>query len=241
MTTAMTTATTPVFLDDYLDAPDFPANLTALTGAFGDRIALPTRCEEIGVLCPDVRKAADYLTRERGSGPFFLGEGSPREFTEGGKVTPYTTRIGFGYHRGVLIELAEPGLGSTVFTPEVPSNRVLVDHLGFFARGDNLRRPDRHGADAYFLDRLRGAGYQTQYTALLSVLGLIGRVSIFPTAAETGGVDLEFLDIRLFAKRGPKIRLGRRLLELGARLQIRTGHRLLKIRSHHELPPPASA
>jgi hypothetical protein len=228
-----------ILLDDYIGAPDFPANLTARTGDLGARLGLPTSVDELGVLCPDVRKAADYLTRKHGSGPFFLGEGSPKHFTEGGAVKPFTTRIGLGYHKGVLIELAEPGLGSGIFTPAAPTQAITVHHLGFWARGDNLRRADRDGADAYFIDRLRGAGHRPQFTGVLDALGVIGRVTIFHTAPQTGGLDLEFLDIRLLWPKGPKIRLAQWLLELGARLQIRTGHRSLRVKSHHQLPPAA--
>jgi hypothetical protein len=239
MTASVLTARSqPILLDDYISADDFPANLTALTGGFGARLGLPVRADELGLLCPDVRKAADYLTERHGAGPFFLGEGSPTKFVERGQLTPFTTRVGFGYHRGVLIELAEPGLGSTLFTPAQPSEQILVHHLGFFARGDNLRRPDRHGRDAYFLDRMHGAGYPLHVSAVLAVAGLLGRIHIFDTAAETGGLELEFLDFRLLWAGGPAIRLYPWMLGLAARLQIRTGHRTLKMRSHHQLPPP---
>lgn len=228
-----------IFLDDYIGSSDFPTNLTARTGALGARLGLPTQIDELGVLCPDVRKAADYLTAKYGSGPFFLGEGSPRDFTEAGAVKPFTTRIGLGYHKGVLIELAEPGVGSGIFTPAAPTQALTVHHLGFWARGDSLARLDRDGAEAHFADRLRGAGHRAHFEGVLAALGVLGRVTIFRTAEDTGGLELEFLDIRLGWRGGPKIRLARWLLELGARLQIRSGHRSLKVRSHHQLPPPA--
>ncbi|HET9957898.1 MAG TPA: hypothetical protein VFQ61_25545 [Polyangiaceae bacterium] len=225
-------------LDDYVQSRDYPRNVCHLLGSLGRRLGFPEAPDEIGVVCPNVLEASEYLTHQYGAGPFFLGSGSPKDFTEAGVVKPYTTRIGFGYLRGVLIELAEPGLGSNLFGRALdPRGRITLHHLGFFARGASLCRKDIRGRRAHFDDRMLGAGYRPGVTTRLSALGLVGNVTIFETGPETHGIGTEFLDIRLFGRRGIPFGLPQWLLELGARFEIRSGHRLVHLPADHELPP----
>jgi hypothetical protein len=227
-----------VIFDDYISSDDYPNNLTALLGELGTRLGLPRVPDEVGVVCPNVLTAANNLVERYGAGPFLLGEGSPKDFDEGGTIKPFTTRIGFGYYRDVLIELAEPGLGSEFFGKALdPAGRITLHHLGFFARGDALSREDRDGNPAQFTARLRGAGYEPAVTTRLSAVGAVGNVTVFSTDKETNGIGTEFLDIRLFGRHGIPFGLPQWLVKLIANFQIGTGCRFLKLPAAHKLPP----
>ena len=227
-----TTTPSLVYLDDFLDSAEFPANLSALTSPLGDAIGLRSRVDELGVVCADVPSTVYALeAKYRQMGPFFMGHGSPAEFQEDGKLIPYKTRVAFGYYRGVLIELAEPGTGSDLFRLAYDPARSTIHHLGYFARGDELRRKEGEQS-VDFRERLASAGFaQPHVRALVSVLGFFGRVTIFDTARATRGVDIEFLDFRALGRNGIKIGLPPWLLSLGARLQRALGHPVLELPS----------
>jgi hypothetical protein len=224
-------ATPPlIFLDDYLDAPDFPDNLSALTHPFGASLGLG-RVDELGVVCADVPALVHQLeSKYEHMGPFFMGQGAPTEFDDHGRVIHYETRVAFGYYRGVLIELAEPGTGSDLFRRAYDPARSTIHHLGFYARGDELERSS--GSETVeFSVRLKDKGYEPAWRALVGVLGFFGRVTIFDTAAVTRGVDIEFLDFRAFGKDGLKISLPSWLLVFAARLERLFGHPVIKLPS----------
>jgi len=228
-----TPQTTPalVYLDDYLDSPEFPGNLGALTGSLGEKIGLRSRVDELGVVCRDVPALVYALeAKYPHMGPFFMGHGSPAEFREDGALLPYKTRVAFGYYRGLLIELAEPGIGSDLFRRAYDPERATIHHLGFFARGDQLERTEGN-AKVAFRQRLRDQGFTPHVQALVAVLGFFGRVTIFDTGPVTRGIDIEFLDFRAFGRNGIKISLPAWLLSLGARLQRALGHPVLELPS----------
>src|SRR5262245_22571846 len=107
---SLVSAPSLIYLDDFLQSRDFPHNLAALTAPLGPELGLGPEVDELGVVCADVPKLAYELeAKYRKMGPFFMGEGSPAEFIEDGKLIRYKTRVAFGYYRGILIELAEPG------------------------------------------------------------------------------------------------------------------------------------
>jgi len=219
-----------IYLDDYLGSPDFPDNLLALTQPLGGALGLP-RVDELGVVCADVPALVRELeAKYRHMGPFFMGKGAPTEFEDHGRTIHYETRVAFGYYRGVLIELAEPGTGSDLFRRSYDAARSTIHHLGFYARGDELERSDGAGA-VRFAERLREAGYEPTWRALVGVLGFFGRVTIFDTARATAGVDIEFLDFRAFSREGLKISLPPWLLVLSARLERFLGHPVLNLPS----------
>ena len=231
-----------VLFDDLIRSPDYPRNLVPLLGELGTRLDLPEAPNEVGVVCPSVLQAANHLSQTYGAGPFLLGSGSPTDFTEAGQMKPFTTRIGFGYYRDVLIELAEPGLGSNLFGKALdPQGRITLHHLGFFARGPKLRRENRSGTCTNFREHLGSAGYTPSVTARLPVLGIVGNITVFDTATRTNGIDVEFLDIRLFGRSGIPFGLPQWLVELVARFQIATGHRFLQLPATHPLPPAPMA
>ena len=219
-----------IYLDDYLGSPDFPDNLLTLSYPLGETLGLP-RVDELGVVCADVPALVRELeAKYRHMGPFFMGQGAPTEFDDHGRTIHYETRVAFGYYRGVLIELAEPGTGSDLFRRAYDASRSTIHHLGFYARGDELARSDG-SVSTRFADRMKDAGYEPAWRALVGVLGFFGRVTIFDAAAVTRGVDIEFLDFRAFSRNGLKISLPPWLVALSARLERFLGHPVLKLPS----------
>jgi hypothetical protein len=231
-----------VHFEPYL-TKDFPKDLMELIGTSLEASGSPQELrktlellgkpDEVGVVCKDVEKTADYLRktyRDNGMHPFFLGKGSPAEFFEYDEAESkkYTTRIGFGFFRETLIELAEPGTGSDLFSTVFEPNQIIVHHLGFYARGDNLERPSDSEC-TYFADWFASAGIRLRLRALVSVFGFEGRVTIYDTAPFTDGIDIEFLDFRLLAKDGPEVGLSPLLVSAVAEEQILVGPRVLEL------------
>jgi len=218
------------FLDDYLDQPDFKVALRALAKDFRKDVGFPIDCDEVGVVCPDVVEAANYLQdKYPGMGPFFLGEGGPAVFEQGGQERPYRTRVGFGYYQDVLIELAEPGEGSKIFDTHLDkeNGRITMHHMGFFARGDDLKiRID--GKRRKFRKLLKDAGYDApRWEAKVAIAGVVSRVTIYKTYDKADNLAMEFLDFRLLGEHGIKTKMPRGPMELLAKFQISHGPRVL--------------
>src|ERR1044071_4517131 len=185
----MRPAPAPAFLEDFLDCADFGEALRSLTGSLGDELGLPSRVDEVGVVCPNIRVAAAELKRRWPEmETYLLGEGSPATFSENGRVTPFTTRVGFGFYKGVIIELAEPGVGSDIFgqTPN-PDGKIVINHVGFVARGPSLRRRDG-GVDRDFAEVMGAHGIDKRVDAVLELLGIRGHIYIFETVKRTHGI-----------------------------------------------------
>jgi hypothetical protein len=226
------------FLEDYLDRADFAEALRALTGTLGDELGLPARVDEVGLVCPDVQAAALELERKwPGMKPFLLGEGSPTDFVEYDAPADFSTRVGFGFYKGVILELAEPGIGSQIFgqTPN-PEGKIVINHVGFAARGPTLTRTDG-GASRDFAPVMLEHGLKKRVDAVLSLLGIRGHIYIFETVARTHGIEVEFLDFRLLAEHGPKIRFPAAISGLVGWWQANVGPRLLKLDERQPLAP----
>ncbi|MEJ7677614.1 MAG: hypothetical protein WKG06_07050 [Segetibacter sp.] len=70
----------------------------------------PSEVDEIGLICPNVLQAAELLeSKYKGMKIFCLGSGSPRKFKENSKNVPFTTRVGFGFYKGVILEHSGTG------------------------------------------------------------------------------------------------------------------------------------
>jgi len=218
------------YLDDYLSQPDFKAALRPLAADFREEIGLTVDVDEIGVVCPNIEEAADYLTRTYpGMGQFFLGEGGPKSFEQEGKERKYRTRVGFGYYQDVLIELAEIGEGSDIFKTHLdPGGRITLHHLGFFARGKKLRLRTKKGLPKKgFRKPLKKRGFATEWEAVVALGGVVGHVTIFKTYEVADNLAIEFLDFRLGGVNGIKTKLPRKLMEAGAWAQIKYGPRVI--------------
>ena len=226
------------YLVDHLDRADLAGSLAELTHPLGQEIGLPPRVDEVGVVCPNVLVAANELkARWPRMETFLLGEGSPKTFVENGKQVPFTTRVGFGFYKGVILELAEPGIGSNIFgqTPN-PDGRVVINHVGFVARGEALERTDA-GQTRGWSQIMQGAGYAKRVEAVLDLLSISGHIHIYETIRATAGIEVEFLDFRLFKPTGPCITFPSALSGAIGWLQSRVGPRFIDLAPKQPLPP----
>lgn len=182
------------FLDDYLQQADFQAALRTLAPDFRRNLGLPDNIDELGLVCSDVVEAADYLQQTYpGMGTFMLAEGSPVKFSNGGEEVQYRTRVGFAYYQDVLLELAEAGTGSDIFSTHLdPGGRITLHHMGFFSRGDE----HRIGGTKY-APRLAEMGYAAPEWTARVLAGLTVHVAIYETYDAADNLSLEFLDFRL--------------------------------------------
>lgn len=227
-----------LLLDDYLDRPDFAESFLTLAGAIAAKAQLPKRVDEIGLVCQDVERAAGYLQNKYKMKPFFLGDGSPQKFKENGKEIPFTTRVGFGFYKGVIIELAEPGIGSNVFGQTIATdNRIMINHLGFTARGTGLVRKNEYGKEVSYTEIMKNNGIPQTVEAELNIAGIIAHIHIFETMHLTHKVEIEFLDFRLFSINGLKLNYPPGLISFIGWMQEITGFRFFKLKEDQPLPP----
>jgi hypothetical protein len=227
-----------LYLVDHLDRDDFAESVASITGDLGKRIGLPARADEVGLVCPNVEAAARGLkARWPDMKTFLLGEGSPQTFVENGRDAAFTTRVGFGFYKGVILELAEPGVGSDIFSQSPnPEGRIVINHIGFTARDASLTRTDA-GREIRWADVMHDAGVPKRVEAVLKLLGLCGHIHIYETRALTHGVEVEFLDFRLFAPAGPRIGYPAFLAGAIGWTQRHLGPRFIDLRAKEPLEP----
>lgn len=216
-----------IYLDDYLNKPDFRVALRSLAAPFRASLGLPEDLDELGLVCPDVEQAAAELqSKWPGMGTFLLAEGSPIAFDEAGRPRPYRTRVGFAYYQGVLLELAEAGTGSDIFSTHLdPGGKITIHHMGYFARGDEHRISTKK-----YEPILDAAGFAQPEWKATVFAGLTVKVAIYDTQKVAEGLSLEFLDFRLL---GLPVDYPKAGAEALAELQVHVGPRVLR------LPGPA--
>ncbi len=215
--------TSLVYLDDYLNHPDFRHGLRALAADFRRRAELPLDLDELGLVCPDVVQAADHLqSLYPGMGKFILAEGSAVRFDQGGQPREYRTRVGFAYYQDVLLELAEAGTGSDIFSTHLaPDGRITIHHMGYFSRGDQHRLNGRDYAPV-----LATMGYaQPEWSAKVAA-GINVHVAIYDTYTAADNLSLEFLDFRFL---GLPIDYPRAAAQALGEFQNAVGPRVLRI------------
>jgi uncharacterized protein YndB with AHSA1/START domain len=126
----------------------------------------------------------------------------------------------------VLLELAEAGTGSDIFSTHLdPGGRITIHHMGYFSRGDE----HRIGTTLY-APKLAAQGYDAPEWAAEVFSGLTIHVAIYGTQPAADGLSLEFLDFRLL---GIPVDYPEKGAEALAELQVKVGPRVLK------LPGPA--
>lgn len=215
-----------IFLDDYLKLPDFRAALRTLAHDFRIDAQLPIDLDELGLVCPDVVAAADYLQKTYpGMGTFMLAEGSAEKFDENGRAVEYRTRVGFAYYQDVLLELAEAGTGSDIFSTHLdPGGRITIHHMGYFSRGDahTIRGKDY----APILEKL---GIREPEWSATVAAGMTIHVAIYNTYERAENLSLEFLDFRLL---GLPVNYPKEGAQLLGEFQNRVGPRVLDIPGH---------
>jgi hypothetical protein len=110
---------------------DFAARVQDLALAARRRLGLDRPVHQLGVVVPDVVAAAEELEGQ-GLAPFLLVGGPARRWAEGGQERPMRSRLGFGSHQGIEIELLEPGSGTDFYRRSLDAaGRPVLQHLGF--------------------------------------------------------------------------------------------------------------
>lgn len=91
--------------------------------------------DHIGILVPDIQKAADFYSLTLGIGPFQIFEiNVTEEMLRGvtrGQCRPGRLKIGIAPKGKVNIELIEVVEGETVYKEFLDSNGSMLHHLGF--------------------------------------------------------------------------------------------------------------
>src|SRR6185436_15323282 len=119
-----------------------------------------------------------------------------------------------------------------------PDGKIVINHLGFVARGPTLTRTD-DGVSRDFATVMREHGISQRVDGVLSLLGIRGHIYIFETVPRTHGVEIEFLDFRILAEHGPKIQFPGSLSGAIGWWQQNVGQRLLNLPGRQQLPPEA--
>jgi hypothetical protein len=230
-----------LYLVDYLDRSDFAESLAELTGNLGKVVHLPDRVDEVGLVCPSVDAAANELkARWPDMKTFLLGQGSPHSFIENGHDASFTTRVGFGFYKGVILELAEAGIGSDIFgQSSSPDGRIVINHVGFVARGDALARKEG-GQTVRWADVMRERRVPERVEAVLNLLGICGHIHIYEARTLTEGIEVEFLDFRLFSTTGVPIAFPSFLAGIIGWAQAHLGPRFINMPAKAQLPPAPS-
>lgn len=184
-----------IFFEEYLRGADFQSNLSNLARAFRQKVFLDRPIEELGLVCPDVVAAVKHLEQTyKNMGPFLVAEGSTKEFSENGQPVAYKTRVAFGFYKGVLLELAEPGSGSEIFATHLDKegSNITIHHIGFIVKGEQLKDQKKN-----YLQIMQSCGYTPWVEATVGIFGTRTLVAIFPTEGETNGLSTEFIRFKI--------------------------------------------
>ncbi|MBN1531223.1 MAG: VOC family protein [Spirochaetes bacterium] len=175
-----------MLLFDMLSDGNFKDRVQEIAGAARERLGMDMPVYQLGVVVPDVVAAAAEL-EARGMRPFLLMGGSARMWRERGADGAITSRLGFGYHRGIEIELLEPGRGSDFYRRSLdPQGRPVIQHLGFLVRD----------VDSW-AKKLADAGYPVYVRGRLRV-GPLRIEFAYMDTEQKEGLILEFICHRLF-------------------------------------------
>ena len=202
-----------ILLADMLKKADLEAEAGALCLPFRKRFGLPA-VEQLGLVVPDVAKAAARLEK-LGIAPFFMAQGPVARWQERGEDRRFCGKLGLTYHRGLELELLEPGQGSDFYTKSLSADgEVAVQHLGFLV--DNV--------DAW----------EKKLTLSGSPAIVRGRIAAGPLRVEFAYMDTQ-KDLGLIVEFIAFYFLGKRVKPLPAlvralgRLQKKSGRRCFRI------------
>lgn len=174
-------------LEDYLEAPDFDAAITALGASLRRALDLPP-VYQLGLVVPDADAAAGRLA-ERGIPPVFTTTGAPAMCYVEGVENRSTSRLVFAYHQGYELELIEPGPGAVFYARDLdPAGGVVLQHLGFMVRD----------VDAW-VGRLCSGGVRLMVRGRI-VLGPIRVNYAYFDTREEHGIITELIAAQLFGR-----------------------------------------
>jgi hypothetical protein len=201
-------------LSDIMADADFTSRVQSIALESRKKLGIDVPVYQLGVVVPDVVAAAADL-EAKGIKPFLLMGGSARSWKERGADGAMKSRLGFGYHHGIEIELLEPGSGSDFYRRSLDtSGRPFVQHLGFLVSD----------VDAW-AKKLVDAGSPVYVRGRLGVGPLRIEFAYMDTEKEAGLI-LEFICHRLF---GIWIRPPIWLQQLIGRIEIKAGKRCLDV------------
>lgn len=169
-----------MLLEDLLQVPDPRNAVNHLVRLFREQWALP-EVHQLGLVVPDVEKAADVLERE-GIGPFFVASGTPLLWRERGQERRVHGKMALTRYKGLELELLEPLKGSDFYSHSLdPEGRIVLQHLGFLVAD----------VDAW-ANRVAQAGYPVWVRGQLG-LGPIRTDFAYMDTLESAGIILEFI------------------------------------------------
>ncbi|HPC39958.1 MAG TPA: VOC family protein [Spirochaetota bacterium] len=201
-----------MLLSDIMSGENFVERVQAIALESRRKLGIDAPVYQLGVVVPDVVRAAAEL-EGKGMKPFLLMAGAPQYWKERGSDGAMKSRLGFGYHEGIEIELLEPGTGSDFYRRNLEQKgRPVIQHLGFLVSD----------VDAW-AKKLKDAGYPVYVRGRLGAGPLSINFAYMDTEKEMGLI-LEFICHRLF---GIWIRPPARLQQLLGRIEIKTGKRCI--------------
>jgi hypothetical protein len=203
-----------MLLSEIMSDANFKERVQAIALESRKKLGIDVPVHQLGVVVPDVAAAAVEL-EGKGIRPFLLMGGSARLWMERGSAGTMTSRLGFGYHQGIEIELLEPGSGSDFYRRSLEQKgRPFIQHLGFLVSD----------VDAW-AKKLADAGCPVYVRGRLGVGPLRIEFAYMDTEKEAGLI-LEFICHRLF---GIRIKPPVWLQQLLGRIEIRTGKRCIDL------------
>lgn len=203
-----------MLLSDIMSGDNFVERVQALALETRKKLGIDAKVYQLGVVVPDVVKAAAEL-EGTGMKPFLLMAGAAKSWKERGSDGAMKSRLGFGYHRGIEIELLEPGTGSDFYRRSLePEGRPVIQHLGFLVSDVDARAK-----------RLRDAGIPVYVRGKLGAGPLRIDFAYMDTEKEAGLI-LEFICHRLF---GAWIRPPAGFQQFLGRIEIKTGKRCIEM------------
>ena len=202
-----------VFLENLMSQPNFSNALDSLAPDYREQFALPA-IHQLGLVVADVEKAALYLENQ-GVAPFFIATGSPAFWIERGDKRPFRGKLGISHHKGVELELLEPGEGSEFYRRSLnPEGRIVVQHLGFLV--DDV--------DAW-AETLTAAGAPVWVRGAIKLRPANTQFAYMDTEAETG-IVIEFISQRCFGLKWWPLDA---VFKVAARLEKWTGKRSISV------------
>ncbi|MEW5736801.1 MAG: hypothetical protein AB1921_18295 [Thermodesulfobacteriota bacterium] len=168
-----------------IDSNDFPRAVMDLAAPMMRDFGLP-RPGQLGLVVPDVEAAARDLEKQ-GIGPFFIAEGPVFRWTERGGDRTFSGKLGLARHRGLDLELLEPGTGSDFYGRALdPEGRIVLHHLGFFIKSVEP-----------WEERIRGKGVDTWVRGSIRKGPVVAEFAYMDSVA-THGLVCELIDQRFF-------------------------------------------
>jgi Glyoxalase/Bleomycin resistance protein/Dioxygenase superfamily len=136
---------------------------------------------QLGLAVKSVEESAARL-EALGFGPFFIMDGPAKMWRERGVERHFRGKMGLAFHRGVQLELLEPGEGSDFYRQSLdPAGGITIQHLGFWVRDVEA-----------WSQRLIDSGVQVWIRGKLKSGPLTVDFAYLDTVAQTGFV-IEFL------------------------------------------------